>query len=182
MQHKNYITEFREALERARLELGNNLDPKDKEFVTLLEELKRVFKKKNIEELTSDEMESEIKELDKIRSRAKALNQRDEMLCTKYGNDVKYLRTHKRMMETPPPISNDIGIYNILTNVKENVDEAVVSNEQVLNNETYFIDDLKRIIINSCETNGIEYTAQQIRMIATLISNEYFTERSLMAC
>lgn len=173
---------FREALERARLELGNNLDPKDKEFVTLLEELKRVFKKKNIEELTSDEMELEINELDKIRSRAKALNQRDEMLCAKYGNDVKYLRTHKRMMETPPPISNDIGVYNILTNVKKNVDEAVVNNEQVLNNEAYFIDGLRRIIINSCKTNGVDYTAQQIKTIATLISNEYFTERSLMAC
>ena len=173
---------FREALEKARIELSNNLDPKDKEFVTLLEELKRIFKKKNIEELTSAEMESEIKELDRIKKKAQAINQRDEMLCEKYGNDAKYLRAHKRIMETPPPISNDKGVFNILTNVKETVDDIVVSNERILNNEAYFSDGLKRIIINSCKVNGVAYTAQQIKLIASLISNEYFTERSLMAC
>ena len=40
---------FRKTLERTRQEFARSLDPKDPEYVTLLEELKRVFKKKNIE-------------------------------------------------------------------------------------------------------------------------------------
>jgi len=36
----------------------------------LLDELKRIFKKKNIEELTSDEMKDMMTELDKLRKRS----------------------------------------------------------------------------------------------------------------
>ena len=46
---------FRTSLEKARREIVDRcLDPKDPEYVALLDELKRIFKKKNIEELTSE--------------------------------------------------------------------------------------------------------------------------------
>ena len=43
------------------------LDPKDPEYLSLLDELKRVFKKKNIEELTSDEMKQMMGELNALK-------------------------------------------------------------------------------------------------------------------
>ncbi len=71
---------FQDILERTRQEIQRNLDPKDPEYVTLLEELKRIFKKKNIEELTADEMTKHIQELERIRKAAAQQNLRDQML------------------------------------------------------------------------------------------------------
>ena len=81
------------------------MDPKDPEYVALLDELKRIFKKKNIEELTSDEMKDLMGELDDLRKKAEKKNHEDQMLAKKYNGDVKYMRTHKRIMESPPPIA-----------------------------------------------------------------------------
>ncbi|MDE7324671.1 MAG: DEAD/DEAH box helicase family protein, partial [Lachnospiraceae bacterium] len=54
--------QFQAILEKTRQELERNLDPKDPEYISLLEELKRIFKKKNIEELTADEMKQNIQD------------------------------------------------------------------------------------------------------------------------
>ena len=59
---------FRDTLEKTRREIVDRcLDPKDQEYISLLDELKRVFKKKNIEELTADEMRQMKDELDSLR-------------------------------------------------------------------------------------------------------------------
>ena len=54
-------------------------------------------KKKNIVELTAEEMKEHIQDLERIRKAAAQQNLRDQMLCSKYGNDAKYMRTHKRL-------------------------------------------------------------------------------------
>ena len=40
---------FQNVLEKTRRELERSLDPKDPEYISLLDELKRIFKKKNVE-------------------------------------------------------------------------------------------------------------------------------------
>ena len=71
---------FRNALEKTRRELVERcLDPKDPEYISLLDELKRIFKKKNIEELTADEMKKMTEELDMLRKRQR--NATEKMLC-----------------------------------------------------------------------------------------------------
>ena len=63
---------FRDSLEKTRREIVDRcLDPKDPEYIALLDELKRVFKKKNIEELTADEMKQMMGELDTLKRRQK---------------------------------------------------------------------------------------------------------------
>ena len=52
--------QFQDILEKTRQELERNLDTKDPEYISLLEELKRIFKRKNIEELTAEEMKRNI--------------------------------------------------------------------------------------------------------------------------
>lgn len=89
--------QFQDVLEKTRREMERSLDPKDPEYVSLLDELKRIFKKKNIEELTAEEMKEHIQDLERIRKAAAQQNLRDQMLCSKYGNDAKYMRTHKRL-------------------------------------------------------------------------------------
>ncbi len=62
---------FRETLESTRKAVQNTLDPKDPEYITLLEELQRLLAKKNIEELTADEMTANMAELERIKKKQK---------------------------------------------------------------------------------------------------------------
>lgn len=112
---------FRDTLEKTRREIVDRcLDPKDPEYISLLDELKRVFKKKNIEELTADEMKQMMGDLNALKKKAEKRNLADRMLAAKYSGDVKYMRTHKRIMNSPPPITDAVTIHRILMTVKKN--------------------------------------------------------------
>lgn len=170
---------FRNTLEKTRREIVDRcLDPKDLEYVALLDELKRIFKKKNIEELTSDEMKDLMGELDALRKKAEQKNHVDQMLADKYGGDVKYMRTHKRIMESPPPIADAITIHKILMDVKNHADDTIAHNESVLDNEAFFIRSLQPFIISACKKQSTQVDIQQIKFIDMCISQEYFTERN----
>ena len=170
---------FRNALEKTRREIVDRcLDPKDPEYVGLLDELKRIFKKKNIEELTSDEMKDLMGDLDDLRKKAEKKNHADKMLADKYAGDVKYMRTHKRIMESPPPIADAVTIHKILMDVKMQTDDKIAHNEAVLDNEAYFIKILQPFIINACKKQSTQINIAQVKFIDMCISQEYFTERN----
>ena len=172
---------FQDVLERTRQELARNLDTKDPEYISLLEELKRIFKKKNIEELTADEMKQNIQELELIRKAAAQQNLRDQMLCAKYKNDVKYMRTHKRIKATSSLIGSDPVIFDVLMGIKVAVDQKVLKNQRMMDNHKYFSSEIMPEIIQSCRSNGVQPTASQVKFMESCISSEYFAERTWTA-
>ena len=169
---------FRETLESTRKAVQGTLDPKDPEYITLLEELQRLLAKKNIEELTADEMTANMAELERIKKAAERLNHADNMLAAKYEGDVKYMRTHKRLRENPPPIANDIVINQILLGLKHRVDDQIIANSHLLDNEPYFMQGMFPLIKQEFDKHHLKYSASQIKYVGTCISNEYFTERN----
>lgn len=173
--------QFQDILEKTRRELERSLDPKDPEYVSLLDELKRIFKKKNIEELTADEMKEHIQDLERIRKAAAQQNLRDQMLCYKYGNDAKYMRTHKRLKVSPPPIGADSVIFDVLMGVKAAVDQKVLKNQRMMDNHAFFSQEIMPSIIQSCRKSGVKPTLDQVKLIDQCISTEYFAERNYTA-
>lgn len=173
--------QFQDILEKTRRELERSLDPKDPEYVSLLDELKRIFKKKNIEELTADEMKEHIQDLERIRKAAAQQNLRDQMLCYKYGNDAKYMRTHKRLKVSPPPIGADSVIFDVLMGVKAVVDQKVLKNQRMMDNHAFFSQEIMPSIIQSCRKSGVKPTLDQVKLIDQCISTEYFAERNYTA-
>lgn len=169
---------FRDSLERTRREMQRNLDPKDPEYLTLLEELQRLLSKKHIEELTAEEMKANIEELDRIRKVAEQRNLVDQMLTSKYENDHKFMRTHKRLKETPPPLASDMVLHKMLLSLKHKIDGRILTNERILNNESYFLQDMFPLIKQELSVNGIPVTAAQIKYVGSCILNEYFSERN----
>ncbi|KNZ40621.1 restriction endonuclease subunit R [Acetobacterium bakii] len=169
---------FRDSLERVRREMQGNLDPKDPVYVTLMEELQRLLKKKHIEELTGAEMKAYIAELDRIRQAAEKKNREDQMLTKKYENDPKFMRTHKRLRDAPPPLATDSVLYNVLVSLKHQIDGRVLTNERLLDNEPFFVREILPLIKNGLSTNNIQFTAPQVKYVGACISNEYFTERN----
>lgn len=169
---------FRSSLEKTRREIVERcLDPQDPEYISLLDELKRIFKKKNIEELTAEEMKKMAEELDALRKKAEQHNHADQMLAAKYGGDVKFMRTHKRIMGTPPPIADAMTVHKILMFVKERADDQIAHNESVLDNEAFFMKSLQPFIITACKQEGTKVSMSQVKFIDTCLSQEYFAER-----
>ena len=171
---------FRDTLEKTRREIVDRcLDPKDPEYISLLDELKRVFKKKNIEELTADEMKQMMGDLNALKKKAEKRNLADRMLAVKYSGDVKYMRTHKRIMNSPPPITDAVTIHRILMTVKSKADDQIAHNENILDNEEYFIKSLQPIILRACMGEKVKLDKPQLMFIDNCLSKEYILERNI---
>lgn len=169
---------FRVELERTRKELESSFDKNDPAFITLLEELKRLFKKKNIEELTSEEMKETISCLQDIYKRANALNNKDALLSVKYENDNKFARIHKRIMESKMNVfKNEVDLHSVLLNIKHRTDINILNNQDIINNQEFFSEAEKRTIIETLEQKGIK-SLPTVRFINESVVSEYTLERA----
>jgi type I restriction enzyme R subunit len=106
--------ELKDILQRTREGLGDNFDPQDPQFISLKEELERLFKKKNLSEVSKEQMESNIEALNEIYKRAKELERKNQLLRAKYDNDEKYARLHKRLMEKDPLTDSESKLFDAL--------------------------------------------------------------------
>lgn len=170
---------FRESLEKTRIELVKNLDNKDLEFISLYDELKRIFSKKNIEELTSEEMQKNILILEKLRERIKQKNCKDEMLIVKYENDIKFMRIHKRIKEANIENMSEIILNQILIEIKHKVDAMVFENYKLMDNEAFFRGSITPIIVKTSLAHEIKLNIEQVQFITKNILQEYVEERKI---
>lgn len=169
-QLKNTLRQTREAL-------ASNFDQQDPKFVSLREELERLFKKKNLSEVTQDEMVANIDALNKIHDRVKELNRQNNQLRQKYLGDAKYTRIHKRLQEHGDISENERKIFEALTGVKQDADEKVLNNSQILDNESYFERQMMPKVINRfMNQQNIKLNADASRFINHLVVAEYLKE------
>ncbi len=169
--------ELKNTLQKTREGLGGNFDPQDPEFISLKEELERLFNKKNLTEVSKEEMESNIRALNKIYEKAKELDRNNQLLKAKYNNDEKYARLHKRLMEKDPLTERESKLFELLNGLKKEVDLKIEQNTQILDNENYVNQMVTRLIIEEFKTkNNISLTADIAKNINTLLVKEYIKE------
>lgn len=169
--------ELKDTLRKTRETLASNFDKKDPEFVSLYEELKRLFNKKNLDEITQDEMRQNIGSLTKIYEKIKELNRQNNLLKDKYNNDPKYARIHKRLLENIKLSTKESQIFEALQSVKHEADLQVLQNTRLLENENYFASQMMRLIIDQFRNkNNINLNAESSKFINNLVVNEYINE------
>ena len=108
--------------------LRGDFDPQDPEFISLKKELERLFKKKNLSEVSKEQMEDNIKALNDIYSRANELERKNQLLKAKYDNDEKYARLHKRLLEKDPLTDSESKLFEALKGLKTEVDKHIEQN------------------------------------------------------
>ncbi|MBU1044541.1 MAG: DEAD/DEAH box helicase family protein [Candidatus Omnitrophica bacterium] len=169
--------ELKNILQKTREALVDNFDKKDLRFVSLKEELERLFKKKNLSEITQEEMTANIGCLTKIFERIKELNREDNLLKEKYQHDKKYVRIHKRLIENQTISKKESTIFDALLGVKIKADEQVLHNNQLLSNEGYFDRMMTGYVVDQFQTrNGVKLTPDSTKYINKLVVNEYIKE------
>jgi type I restriction enzyme R subunit len=167
---------LKDILRVTREALAGNFDQQDPKFTTLKEELERLFKKKNLNEVTQEEMNQNIEILDQIHERIKELNRENALLRSKYNNDPKYARIHKRLLETGSMSDQERKIFEALIKIKEETDEQVLQNTQILKNESYFNTEVGRKVIKQFKDQSINLNPESVRFINGLVVREYMDE------
>lgn len=169
--------ELKDTLQKTREMLGGNFDPRDPEFISLKEELERLFKKKNLNEVTKEEMEANIKALNKIYDEAKKLERENQLLKAKYNYDAKYARIHKRLMEKDPLTEKERKLFDALNGLKNAVDAEIEQNSKILENESYVEKMVMRLIINQFKKEQkMDIDATTVKRINGIVVREYMNE------
>ncbi len=169
---KNTLRQTREAM-------ASNFDQQDPKFLSLREELERLFKKKKLSEVSQEEMTANIVALNAIHDRVKELNRLNNQLRHKYNGDAKYTRIHKRLNETGDFTKTERQLLEALLQVKSQADDHVLQNTQLLNNESYFERMMQPIVIGEFYTRqNIKLTPDVTRTINHLVVSEYMNEFS----
>lgn len=169
--------EFKNILQKTRESLQQNIDPADPHFVSLREELERIFKKKNLSEITQEDLRENIPLLQKIYDKAKELNRKNALLKEKYRNDAKYVRIHKRLTEKESLSKKEMQLYRALTVVKNRVDEQLEKQDELLQNEAYFNKFLIKLVVEEfIKKEKIELDTQTTESINLLIAKEYLQQ------
>ena len=168
---------LRSTLQRTREMLAENFDQKDPVFITLKEELERLFRKKNLAEVDPDEMKENIESLDEIYNKAKELERKNQLLKAKYENDEKYSRLHKRLMEKDPLTESESKLYEALSGLKKAIDEQVLKNTSLLDNEKYAEKMMIKIVFDELhKKHNLGLNAERTKQINGLIVKEYLNE------
>ena len=169
--------EFRDKLRRTREGLAGNFDPRDPEFITLREELERLFLKKNLSEITQADMVAYAAALDDIHARSRELERKNQLLRAKYANDEKYARLHKRLMEKGEPTPDEAKLAAALTALKTEADTRISQNAQLLTNPAFAEKMMARLIIEQLMTiHHLPLTADGCQFISNLVLKEYLAE------
>lgn len=167
--------ELKEQLRKTREALQSNFDQHDPHFVSLKEELERIFRKKNLTETTQADMVENLPLLRKIYDEAKELNRKNALLKAKYSNDEKYVRIHKRLTEKGTLNAKEMQLHRALMLVKNEVDNKLESQEDYLSNEALFDRYLVKLVAQQFVVNGkIDLDTDTRQNISTLIGKEYF--------
>ena len=168
---------LKNVLQRTREMLGGNFDQKDPQFISLREELERLFKKKNLNEVSKEEMEANIKALQAIYDQAKELERKNQLLRAKYDNDEKYARLHKRLMEKDPLTDSESKLFEALQGLKNEIDNQIQQNAQVLENESYVERMIMRIVLEQFkQKQNIAMDLDASKRVNSMVVREYMNE------
>ena len=169
--------QLKNTLQKTREMLGGNFDPADPEFISLKEELERLFKKKNLSEVTKEEMEANVKALESIYKAAQEIERKNQLLKAKYNNDEKYARLHKRLMEKDPLTDSEAKLFDALQSLKKEVDIQILNNYKMLDNEEYVQKMIARLVITELKNkHHLDLDAQRSKRIYGMVVKEYLSE------
>lgn len=174
------VDDFKEQVRKTREAMQANFDHADPVYITLYQELERIFKKKKLSEMTTEDLNSNIILLRSIFDRISEQNRRDALLRAKYGGDAKFARVHKRIVEKggikPEFSTRLLGINTALMGIKQSTDSQLLHNRALINNDAFFSKTVQPMIINFFGGQSLRLDGTSARQINNLVVNEYLYE------
>ena len=162
-----------EITRKAACEIQSNWDKKDPEWLSLYEEFQRLLKNYHIKEQANIEDYQHLsKEFTRIYNEMRELNRKDRQLANQFNGDKKYARTFKRMTNSGK-ISDNAGLYQMMSKAKQDIDTRVMNNQGILQNLGYFANETRQISLEALEHSGKTISPKLVVQFSTLLSDEY---------
>lgn len=168
--------ELKDTLRRTRETLAATRDPQDPDWISLREELERLFRARKLSEVGQDEMRANIGTLRQLEQRARDLNRRDDNLAARYGGDAKLMRVHKRLMQCGRIAPDELHLHRALSEVKQATDQALLDSFELLRTPEYFERQLMPVVVRSFQKRPPTPDADTCRLIHRLLAAEYLHE------
>lgn len=165
---------LQEQIRRTREALSSNIDQKDPEFVSLLDEIKRLMQKKNIQSVSQQEMSEHIDQFRKIEERATRLNSENSRLADKFNGDAKFVRIFKQAYAQFGLQKHKVTLLESLQDVKQNHDALILKQGQILiSNPAFFERESLRHLTGLKTRYQLPLTPADIKGINELVVSEY---------
>lgn len=139
--------ELRDKALKLMQEVERNFDHHDPQYVNLLKLIQDYFKKKHILAENTQEFKDCSAYLDDMTKQIEELNKKNKILMSKYKEDDKYMRVHKRIVEAnqqrvvehgQPIIANEeYKIAESLNELKADIDEMILLNTEIVNGSSF---------------------------------------------
>jgi type I restriction enzyme R subunit len=172
------VDDFKQQVQKTREAMQDNFDHEDAVYISLYKELERIFKKKKLSEMTTEDLDANIILLKSIYDQITEQNRRDNLLKAKYKHDVKFARIHKRLIEKKIPEWNnrEMSINQALLGIKDITDSQLLLNHNLLDNEAFFAKNIQPSIITQFKNEKLVLDADTAVQIDGLIVAEYMNE------
>ena len=167
---------YLDKIEEVRRKFIDNIDKDDKYYISLAAEFNNLFKVKNIEDLTIEEINTNIKELNDIENKIEKLNLKNSMLLNKLLGDEKYVKIYKRVKDKIPDFS-DLKLVEILLDIKNQVDDLILRRNNILDNVEFFRSEVGRCVYMT--SNEEKKIMDEIDLFVDLIVTMYEYERRI---
>lgn len=164
-------------IRKVRQALLKNFDEKDPEFISLYDELKRILRKRNISESSSDDVEQDVLILEEVFKKAQELHNRNLNLAHKYNGDVKFARIHKILQSESSGLSVN-RIFHLLDNVRKQVNSIVANNQAMLNNIEYFENEVRLMVTRLFDQDAAIASTLDVDKVRIYVTTEYLREIS----
>ena len=100
----------------------------------------------------------------------------NNLIKAKYENDAKYARIHKRLMEKDPLTDSERKLFEVLCELKEEVDNQILQNAKILENESFVDKMIARLVIGEFKKQNIPLDLNKSKRVINLVTKEYMNE------
>jgi len=168
---------YLDKIEEVRRKFIDNIDKDDRYYNSLANDFNNLFKEKNIEELTVDDINANMHRLNEIEKNIEQLNLKNSMLLNKLLGDEKYVKIYKRVKEKINDIS-DTKLVEVLIDIKNQVDELILRRNDILDNVEFFKSEVGRCVFTTSSEEAI--IIDEIDFFVELIVSMYEYERKMI--
>ena len=101
----------------------------------------------------------------------------NELIKSKYENDEKYARIHKKLIKIDNFSKSEAKLILALNKLKNETDKKILQNSNLLKNESYIKTMITRITIDQFKSSGdFDLNLENTNLISNMVSSEYLNE------
>lgn len=169
---------YKQKFDEVRKEFLINIDKDDMKYILLFREYNNLFTSINFEDLTVADMNKNTVKLDELMKKIHSLNESNNRLLVKYSDDEKYVKIHKRVLERIPEF-NQVDLYEILINLKNEIDDILLRKYDIMDTESYFKKTIIPMTMDEFDKHNITIVIDEVQFFTEVIVETYLAERSL---